>query len=408
MARNVKPGITFYRMDTGHITNKKVRLLYNEFDSDGYYIWSSLVDFAYGKWGYFFDTNDAEELELFASDYCKKKLPMVQAVIEGCLRRGLFDQEVYDAFGILTSEMMQEVFIYATADRRKKGSEFEMHPGHMLVKFEPSPVNIRILPGNNSIPPGNNPQTKQDNTKDKTKLLLADKPATIEKTDFKKVITEQQADGSQEAGAKKSAKFTPPTNQEVREYFITKQHRPDTGGSWMPDRCQNEADHFFNFYETNGWKQGKGKPIKSWQAAANLWIINCKKGTFDGNASAGSTSTGYQRMKETLQHGPSIKTINPIDKGINFLYDRYREAPGEVTLQSVESTDYDRLKASGRLAFTQDDVDRIKKMAIEEMAKREIPVTPELQTAYMKKIAVIEFFKQCLAAPEPPAEIFTA
>ena len=55
-------------MDSGHITNKKVRLLCNEFDSDGYYIWSSLVDYGYGKWGYYFDMNDTEELELFASD----------------------------------------------------------------------------------------------------------------------------------------------------------------------------------------------------------------------------------------------------------------------------------------------------------------------------------------------------
>ena len=47
-------------MNSGHIRNKKVRLLFNEFDSDGYYIWSCLLDYAYETWGYYFDTNDKE------------------------------------------------------------------------------------------------------------------------------------------------------------------------------------------------------------------------------------------------------------------------------------------------------------------------------------------------------------
>src|SRR6202008_1498398 len=96
MGRNVKPGISFYRIDSGHILNKKIRLLCNEFDSDGYYIWSCVIDYAYNKWGYYFDTKDNEEMDLFASEYCKKKLTLVKEVITGCIRRGLFDRAVYD------------------------------------------------------------------------------------------------------------------------------------------------------------------------------------------------------------------------------------------------------------------------------------------------------------------------
>jgi hypothetical protein len=37
-----------------------------------------------------------------------------------------------------------------------------------------------------------------------------------------------------------------------------------------------EAEKFVNYYTSNGWKVGKN-PMKSWQHAANTWIINSKQ-----------------------------------------------------------------------------------------------------------------------------------
>lgn len=157
IGRPLKPGISFYRMDSGHIRNSKVRLLYNEFGSDGYYIWSCLLDYAYEKWGYYFDTNNEDELELFASEFCKKKLTAIREVISGCIRRDLFDKIVFDAFGILTCDKMQETFIIATAERRQKGSVFEMHQNWLKIDLSADvPLNIRIVPPKNSIVPPNN------------------------------------------------------------------------------------------------------------------------------------------------------------------------------------------------------------------------------------------------------------
>lgn len=165
MARSVKPGITFYRMDSGHILNKKVRLLMNEFDSDGYYIWCCLIDYAYAKYGYYFDYNDKEDLEWFATDYCKKKITLVKEVIAGCIRRALFDEDVANSFGILTSEMMQETFIVATKDRREKGSVFEIAEDHLLLKFDKTPPNLFIVPPKNTINQPKNPQIREDKNK---------------------------------------------------------------------------------------------------------------------------------------------------------------------------------------------------------------------------------------------------
>lgn len=42
-----------------------------------------------------------------------------------------------------------------------------------------------------------------------------------------------------------------------------------------------EAEKFFNYFESNGWLIGGKTPMKNWKAAANNWILNCKK--FESN-----------------------------------------------------------------------------------------------------------------------------
>lgn len=62
-------------------------------------------------------------------------------------------------------------------------------------------------------------------------------------------------------GASKRKRFTPPTVEEVRAYSQEKHLNLD-------------PEHFCDYYEANGWIQGKGKPIKDWKAAARNWSRN--------------------------------------------------------------------------------------------------------------------------------------
>jgi len=54
----------------------------------------------------------------------------------------------------------------------------------------------------------------------------------------------------------------PPTIQDIKIYFSQK---------GMPDQ---EADHFFLFYEKKLWKSKKGQPLKSWKNIARSWIMS--------------------------------------------------------------------------------------------------------------------------------------
>ena len=56
-------------------------------------------------------------------------------------------------------------------------------------------------------------------------------------------------------------RFTPPTIEEVMEYCQERNNGID-------------PIQFFDFYEANGWIQGKGKPIKDWKAAVRTWERN--------------------------------------------------------------------------------------------------------------------------------------
>jgi hypothetical protein len=57
----------------------------------------------------------------------------------------------------------------------------------------------------------------------------------------------------------KRKRFSPPSIEQITEHFTQK-------GSG-----KNEAEKFFNFYESNGWKVGKNK-MANWKAAATNWV----------------------------------------------------------------------------------------------------------------------------------------
>lgn len=67
-----------------------------------------------------------------------------------------------------------------------------------------------------------------------------------------------------------TTKFCPPNISEIQMYFAEK------------DAPSEEAEKFFNHYESNGWLVGGKSKMKNWQAAARNWLLNAKK--FQNNA----------------------------------------------------------------------------------------------------------------------------
>jgi len=75
-------------------------------------------------------------------------------------------------------------------------------------------------------------------------------------------------------------KFIKPTIEEIKKY--------------CNDRNNGiNAEVFFDFYEANGWVQGKGKPIKDWKACVRTWERN--------NKNNNQKETRYEREKRILE-----------------------------------------------------------------------------------------------------------
>ena len=125
--------------------------------------------------------------------------------------------------------------------------------------------------------------TKQ-NTKQRTKVDTNTYTNAENENEYENniIIEESKGDARGTERRKKPQAFTPPSLEEVKEY------------------CQQRGTGidpiaFFDFYEANGWVQGKqGKPVKDWKACVRTWERNGINPNRNGRQqqTAGAAPTG--------------------------------------------------------------------------------------------------------------------
>jgi hypothetical protein len=150
MARKVEAGIEYFPMNADIIHNPKIKLVVAEFGSRT--TWAVLLPLyckIYREKGYWIDWADEDSKMLFAQDDCKLELSTVNEVVQGCIRRSLFDKGVFDVFGVLTSDRIQSNYYEATARRKKVEfvEEFMVKNNDVNVKRD----NVNIIPLNVDI-----------------------------------------------------------------------------------------------------------------------------------------------------------------------------------------------------------------------------------------------------------------
>jgi hypothetical protein len=62
-----------------------------------------------------------------------------------------------------------------------------------------------------------------------------------------------------------------------------------------------EAQRFFNYYESTGWKISGKTPIQNWKAAARNWILNSKKRKNSSQAVSRETSAPLVQKTDNLK-----------------------------------------------------------------------------------------------------------
>lgn len=107
-----------------------------------------------------------------------------------------------------------------------------------------------------------------------------------------KAVVPREVDGGpslREQHPKRKAlpKLQRPTLDEVKEYCAERGNMVD-------------AQRFFDFYEANGWCQGRGKPIRDWRAAVRTWERSNNTYTTQTNGQRVDKESVLVRRREEL------------------------------------------------------------------------------------------------------------
>lgn len=126
----------------------------------------------------------------------------------------------------------------------------------------------------------------------------------------REIKIEKEIDSSASTTTKRK-RFEKPTLSEIKEYCIERNNNVD-------------AQHFYDYYESNGWKVGKNS-MKNWQAAVRTWEKNSY------------TSTTKQTKKTNTE-----QTLDAIYKVMNESEVEYGESgcDGSNSITTVNDTKF--------------------------------------------------------------------
>ena len=120
MARPIKDGVSYWPFDVDMLEDRKFKLIRAEFGIKGAYIALVILNSVYKDNGYYkrWDDDDCLMMSEDVGDGCSPQL--VRVVLNGCVRRGLFDESRFQTFGILTSAGIQRRFLQMVKNSREK------------------------------------------------------------------------------------------------------------------------------------------------------------------------------------------------------------------------------------------------------------------------------------------------
>lgn len=159
MARPLKEGIDYFSLDC--YMDDKIKMIQAEFGLKGFAIVVKLWQIIYREHGYYCEWNKDKEL-LFASEEgvdCGQNL--IHEIVSACIKRGIFSEELFNKYQILTSRGIQKRYLAVTAKRRKS----EIKKEYSLVKV----THVTVNDGKNLINDGKNRVNDVDNTQSKVK-----------------------------------------------------------------------------------------------------------------------------------------------------------------------------------------------------------------------------------------------
>ena len=185
MARPQKENVDYWPFDVGLFQDRKFRLIRSEFGIKGAYIALELINMAYSENGYYakFGEEDCLLMSEGVGGGCEASF--IMEVVRGCCRRSLFNEGIYNAFGVLTSHGIQQRYLRIIGKNR---ADVRFIKEYFLLDISDErdvPANVRnkvtllsSFPTENPSKPTENPQSKVKESKVKEYAQSADESAS--------------------------------------------------------------------------------------------------------------------------------------------------------------------------------------------------------------------------------------
>lgn len=269
MARPFKKGLSFFSLQVDALSNKKVRLLQADTGERGVLVWLHILSYAYKETGYYFDLNQAEEVDYFATEVCKCSIADFNRIVDRSVKRKLFMEEVYKKHRILTCEDMQDTYLHATADRRKKGTAVTLTREYINEKIYDNRYEysgkIFIIHGKNEVVPWKNEVNPVNNPHSIVKNSIEEYSKAENSIEEYSVLTDTPTDFLQ--NSKEGKKQKPDAYSDVLKFFDKTLSPLGVDGGYISQVSQK----FYNYYDSKRWEV-EGKPLADWEARARLWM----------------------------------------------------------------------------------------------------------------------------------------
>lgn len=224
MARPMKDGVDYFPLDVDTDNDIKFRIIEAKYGLIGFGIIIKLYQAIYRN-GYYCEWNELISV-ISASEWSSQQFPVtdavVRAVVKEAAKYGIFDKELLNKYGILTSKGIQKRYFEVSKRRLKINVKKE----YLLVNAPETAVNVNINGVNVNI----NPENVYDNSQSKVNKSKVNKRESREKN------------------------FSPsPTLKEIT------------------DLCRQEnlninPEKFFHYYSAKNWSG-----ISDWKAKAREW-----------------------------------------------------------------------------------------------------------------------------------------
>lgn len=252
LARPPKEGLGYFPLDVDFLGDKKVKLLKAEFGAAGVLVFLAILAEIYRNNGYYMRW-DRDDCLLMAEEIgCGLTPAAMEEIVQGCVRRSLFDQRVANVFGVLTSSGIQRRYLRAAAER----SNIDMMEEYFLLDASNEkdvPKGILKKLALKKVSRSKNPCFPVEKPNYSEDLSLKKSKVKERKVKERKVVV---------AGAENSdagrATTTVPSLKEILLFC-------------KEEKLNISPERFFNVNEARNWLTNQGLPISDWKALAREW-----------------------------------------------------------------------------------------------------------------------------------------